>query len=91
MTNNTVELSNFLGNLLQECHSDAMRDFLAQTLRSVMDAEVFALCGAGYGERSGERENSRNGYRPRAFETRALAPSTSRSRSCARGATSPRS
>lgn len=70
MTNNTVELSNFLGNLLQECHSDAMRDFLAQTLRSVMDAEVSALCGAGYGERSGERENSRNGYRPRAFETR---------------------
>jgi transposase-like protein len=27
------------------------------------------LCGAGYGERSAERTNSRNGYRPRRFDT----------------------
>lgn len=91
MTTNTVELSSFLGNLLQEYHSDAMRELLAQTLRSVMDAEVSALCGAGYGERSGERENSRNGYRPRAFERRLGTIDLKIPRSCARGAIYPRS
>ena len=30
-----------------------------------------AICGAGYGERSPERVNSRNGYRHRDFDTRA--------------------
>ncbi|BBX87213.1 hypothetical protein MAUB_50860 [Mycolicibacterium aubagnense] len=36
-----------------------------------MGAEADALCGAGYGERSAERTNSRNGYRHRQFDTRA--------------------
>ena len=33
-----------------------------------MGAEADALCDAGYGERSTERTNSRNGYRHRQFE-----------------------
>ncbi|GJJ03429.1 hypothetical protein RugamoR64_39670 [Duganella rhizosphaerae] len=33
--------------------------------------DVEALCKAAYGERSEERINSRNGYRDRAWETRA--------------------
>jgi transposase-like protein len=36
-----------------------------------MGAEADAICGAGYGERSPERVNSRNGYRHRDFDTRA--------------------
>jgi putative transposase len=36
-----------------------------------MSAEADALCGAGYGERSVERTNSRNGYRQREWDTRA--------------------
>jgi transposase-like protein len=36
-----------------------------------MSAEADAVCGAGYGERSPERSNVRNGYRPREFDTRA--------------------
>ncbi len=36
-----------------------------------MSAEAQALCGAGYGEVSPERINSRNGYRAREFDTRA--------------------
>src|SRR5712692_9761112 len=36
-----------------------------------MGAEADALCGAPYGERSPERINTRNGYRPRDFDTRA--------------------
>jgi transposase-like protein len=37
----------------------------------LMSAEADALCGAAYGERSDERTNRRNGYRPRTFDTRA--------------------
>ena len=36
-----------------------------------MSAEADAVCGAGYGERSDERINSRNGYRAREWDTRA--------------------
>ena len=36
-----------------------------------MSAEADALCGAGYGERSEQRTNRRNGYHPRDFDTRA--------------------
>ena len=36
-----------------------------------MGAEADAVCGAGYGERSDERTNTRNGYRPREWDTRA--------------------
>jgi putative transposase len=35
-----------------------------------VSAEADSLCGAGYGERSDERENSRNGYRDRRWDTR---------------------
>ncbi len=35
--------------------------------------DVEALCGASYGERAVPRENSRNGYRDRAWETRTGA------------------
>ena len=37
----------------------------------MMDAEVETICGAGYGEVSPERVNSRNGYRAREWDTRA--------------------
>ena len=37
----------------------------------LMSAEADAMCGAGYGERSPERVNSRNGYRHRDLDTRA--------------------
>lgn len=36
-----------------------------------MSAEVDAVCGAGYGERSEARTNIRNGYRSREFDTQA--------------------
>ena len=36
-----------------------------------MGADADALCGADYGERSAERVNRRNGYRERAWDTRA--------------------
>ena len=38
---------------------------------ALMSAEADAVCGAGYGERSEERANTRNGYRSRGWDTRA--------------------
>ena len=40
-------------------------------IQALMSAEADAVCGAGYGERSADRVNSRNGYRSRDFDTRA--------------------
>jgi putative transposase len=68
MTTATIALSE-----LTEKGADA--DFIRQTLQHalqrLMEMDVEALCQAAYGERSEERINSRNGYRDRAYETRA--------------------
>src|SRR5438105_12595884 len=37
---------------------------------ALMSADADAVCGAGYGERSPERVNRRNGYRERDWDTR---------------------
>ena len=37
---------------------------------ALMSADADAVCGAGYGERSPERVNRRNGYRDRDWDTR---------------------
>src|SRR4029077_5257882 len=47
-----------------------MLQTLLRALTTVMEREVSALCGAGYDERSEERNNMRNGYRDRPLETR---------------------
>jgi transposase-like protein len=44
---------------------------LATYAEQLMNAEVDGICGAGYGERSPDRVNSRNGYRGREWDTRA--------------------
>jgi putative transposase len=38
---------------------------------AMMSAQADQVCGAGYGERSAERTNRRNGYRAREWDTRA--------------------
>ncbi len=48
--------------------SQAMIKTFAQ---AVMSAEADAICGAGYGQRSDDLVNSRNGYRAREWDTRA--------------------
>lgn len=54
-----------------EAHPDVLRGMLQTMAEVLMSAEVDALCGAEYGERSPERVNSRNGYRMRDWDTRA--------------------
>lgn len=56
--------------LTEEC-PDLARAMLQRAAGELMGAEADAICGAPYGERSPERVNSRNGYRPRRWDTRA--------------------
>ena len=51
--------------------ADLVRELLAYAAERLMALEVEGLCGAGHGERSPARTNQRNGYRERAWDTRA--------------------
>ena len=53
--------------------ADFLREMIQYVAQRLMEMDVETLCGAGYGERSAERANSRNGYRERVWETRAGA------------------
>jgi putative transposase len=50
---------------------DLVRDMLAYAAERIMEVEIEAHTGAPSGARSPERLNQRNGYRERAWETRA--------------------
>lgn len=49
---------------------DLVRSMLSAFAEQLMAADAQATCNAGYGERSPERTNRRNGYRSRAWDTR---------------------
>ena len=51
--------------------TDFLKELIEDATRRLMDIEVSAVCGASHGERTSLRENQRNGYRERAWETRA--------------------
>ena len=53
--------------------SDFLRELIGFAAQRLMDLEVEAFTGAGYGERSAERQTRRNGYRDRQWQTRAGA------------------
>jgi putative transposase len=57
--------------LIADGDADVLRELVKQMAEALMGAEVDALCGAPYGERHAERANRRNGYRERAWDTRA--------------------
>ena len=50
---------------------DLLRGLVEQTVNALLSEQADALCGAGWGERSPERTNQRNGYRERRWDTRA--------------------
>jgi len=51
-------------------HADFLADAVAMVAAQLMEAEISEEVGAGRGEVSTERATHRNGYRPRAWETR---------------------
>jgi transposase-like protein len=66
----TMDVSGWLRKQLEDASPDLLRAMVRDFAEALMGAEVDALCGAGYGERSPERVNRRNGYRDRDWDTR---------------------
>src|ERR671927_1783715 len=67
----SIDPARFLSEQLAQASPDLLRQMLTTFINTLMSAEADAVCGAGYGARSAERTNSRNGYRAREFDTRA--------------------
>jgi len=70
MVDPKLQAISFLRNKLESSEIDLPRELLKSIAEALMSAEVDALCGASYGERSEGRENRRNGYRMRDWDTR---------------------
>ena len=68
---NNMDALDWLRKHLEADGNDMIREMVQAFAERLMGAEADALCGAGWGERSPERVNSRNGYRHRDFDTRA--------------------
>jgi putative transposase len=55
---------------LASASPDLLREMVAVFANAMMSAQADQACGAGYGQRSAERVNQRNGYRAREWDTR---------------------
>ncbi|SDI23764.1 Transposase, Mutator family, partial [Sinosporangium album] len=69
--NNSVNPAAWLAKQIETGDPDMLRSMVKTMADALMSAEADTLCGAGYGERSDDRVNHRNGYRPREWDTRA--------------------
>ncbi len=70
MVEHTMDVSVWLRKQLEETSPDLLRVMVKDFAEALMSADADAVCGAGWGERSPERVNRRNGYRERDWDTR---------------------
>ena len=70
MVEHTMDVSAWLRKQLEETSPDLLRVMVKDFAEALMSADADAVCGAGWGERSPERVNRRNGYRERDWDTR---------------------
>ena len=68
MTDDTMAFQKLLE---KTSDADLLREMIGFAAERLMALEVQSLTGAGHGERTPERLTYRNGYRDRAWETRA--------------------
>jgi putative transposase len=66
----SVDPVQLLEQHLAAASPDLLAEMIASLANAMMSAQADQVCGAGYGERSGERVNRRNGYRAREWDTR---------------------
>ncbi len=71
MATDSMDAYTWFRNRVEHADTDLLRSMVTTFAEALMGAEADAVCGAAYGERSGERINSRNGYRERQWDTRA--------------------
>ena len=67
----SVDPAELLERHLASASPDLLREMIASFANAMMSAQADQVCGAGYGQRSAERVNRRNGYRAREWDTRA--------------------
>ena len=65
-----MDLSAFVGTLLEEQDGDVLREGIRVLSQALMESEVAGLIGAERHERTGERTAYRNGSRMRTWDTR---------------------
>jgi transposase-like protein len=65
-----MDVSGWLRKQLETTSPDLLRVMVKDFAEALMSADADTVCGAGYGERSLERVNRRNGYRERDWDTR---------------------
>ena len=65
-----MDLSAFVGKLLEEQVGDVLREGIRVLSQALMETEVAGLIGAERHERTGERTAYRNGSRTRTWDTR---------------------
>ena len=70
-TAHDIDLREVLTDRISPASPDLLRRLLSTFIDVLMSAAANSLCGAGFGERSDARTDSRNGYRHRDFDTRA--------------------
>jgi len=70
MAKHRMDVTTFVGKLLEETDVDLLREGVRVLAQVLMDAEVTAQIGAEPYERSEERTAHRNGYRTRTWDTR---------------------
>jgi putative transposase len=66
----TMDVTDWLRKQLEDAHPDLLRAMVKDFAEALMSADADAVCGAGWGERTPERVNRRNGYRDRDWDTR---------------------
>jgi putative transposase len=67
----SIDLPGWMAEQLSQASPDLLRSMIQTFAEALMSADADAVCGAGYGQRSMERTNTRNGYRRRGWDTRA--------------------
>jgi putative transposase len=67
----SIDLPGWMAEQLSQASPDLLRNMIQTFAEALMSADADAICGAGYGQRSPDRSNTRNGDRRRGWDTRA--------------------